>query len=75
MKVLTYILYKEHFKLYAETHYLIALNSLQIELVRKTILISDTAVIIYRAGSRTCVEYIKFTFSAGLILLMILMEK
>ena len=68
MKVLTYISYKEHFKLYTEIYDSIAVNNCQIGLARKDIiLLSDIAVILYKAGLRTDVEdrHIKLTLSAG----------
>ena len=65
MKVLTYASYKEHCELRTEIHDVITVNSCQKDPARK--LISDTAVMLYRAGSRKGVEnrYIKFTLSAG----------
>ena len=69
MKVLTHALYKEHCELYTEIHGLITVNSCQIELARKDIiLLSSVSVIFYKAGSRTGVEnntFIKFSLSAG----------
>ena len=68
MKVLTYTSYKEHSKLYAKIQNLILVSSCQIGLARKgIILLSNVAVILYRAGSRTGVKdrRIKFTLSAG----------
>ena len=68
MKVLTYTSYKERFKLYAEILDAIAVNSSQIELTRKDIiLLSYTVVMLYRAFSRTGFEdgHIKLTLSAG----------
>ena len=69
MKVLTYTLYKEHCEPCTETHGSIAVNSCQIELARKDIiLLSNIAVIFYKAGSRTGLEnnkITKFNLSAG----------
>ena len=68
MKVLTYTSYKEHCELYS-IHGSIAAKGCQIELARKDImLLSNIAVIFYKAGSRRCVQdnkYIKFTLSGG----------
>ena len=69
MKVLTYTSYKEHCDLNAEIHSSIAVNSCQIELAQKDIiLLSSVSVIFYKASTRTGVEnniLIKFSFSAG----------
>ena len=69
MKVLTYTSYKEHCDLYTEIHGSIAVNSCQIELAQKDIiLLSSVSVIFYKAGARTSVEnnrFIKFSLSAG----------
>ena len=69
MKVLTYTSYKEHCDLYTEIHGSIAVNSCQIELAQKDIiLLSSVSVIFYKAGARTGVEnnrFIKFSLSAG----------
>ena len=68
MRVVTYTSYKEHCKLYTQIRGSIAVNSCQIELTRKDIiLLSDMVVIFYRAGSRTGVEegFIKLNLSAG----------
>ena len=69
MKVLTYTLYKEHNDLYTEIHGSIAVNSCQIKLPQKDIiLLSSISVIFYKAGARTGVEnnrFIKFSLSAG----------
>ena len=46
MKVLTYTLYNEHCELYSEIHGSIAVNSCQVELARKDIiLLSNVSVI------------------------------
>ena len=69
MKVLTYTSYKEHYGLYTEIHGSIAVNSCQIELPQKDIiLLSSISVILYKAGAHTGVEnnrFIKFSLSAG----------
>ena len=69
MKVLTYTSYKEHCDLYTEIHGSIAVNSCQIELPQKDIiLLSSISVIFYKAGARTGAEnnrFIKFSISAG----------
>ena len=57
MKVLTYKLYKEHCELYTEIHGSIAVNSCQIELAQKDIiLLSNVSITVYTAGKRTDVE-------------------
>ena len=69
MKVLTYTLYKEHCDLYTEIHGSIAVNSCQIELAQKyIILLSEVFIVIYKAGKHTGVEndkFIHFNLSAG----------
>ena len=69
MKVLTYTLYKEHCELYTEIHGSIAVNSCQIELAQKyIILLSEVFIVIYKAGKHTGVEndkFIHFNLSAG----------
>ena len=51
MKVLTHTLYKEHCELYAEIHGSIAVNSCQIELAQKyIILLTNVSIIVYKAG-------------------------
>ena len=69
MKVLTYILYKEHCELYTEIHGSIAVNGCQIELAQKDIiLLSNVSIIVYKAGKRTGAEsnkFINFNLSAG----------
>ena len=61
MKVLTYTSYKEHCDLYTEIHGSIAVNSCQIELAQKDIiLLSVVSIVIYKAGKRTGVENDKF---------------
>ena len=53
MKALTYTLYKEHCELYTEVNGSITVNSCQIELAQKDIiLLSNVSVIIYKAGKR-----------------------
>ena len=57
MKVLTYTLYKEHCELYTEIHGSIAVNSCQIELAQKDIiLLSNPPIITYKAGTTHGVE-------------------
>ena len=54
---MTYTLYKEHCDLYTEIHGSIAVNSCQIELAQKDIiLLSKVSIILYKAGKRTGVE-------------------
>ena len=69
MKVLTYTSYKEHCDLYTEIHGSIAVNSCQIELAQKDIiLLSEVSIMIYMAGKCTSVEndtFIHFNLSAG----------
>ena len=61
MKVLTYTLYKEHCELYIEIHGSISVNSCQIELAWKSIiLLSNVSVIFYKDGSHTGMENNKF---------------
>ena len=69
MKVLTYTSYKKHCELYTEIHGSIAVNSCQIELAQKDIiLLSKVSKVIYKAGKRTSIEnkkFIHFNLSAG----------
>ena len=69
MKALTYTLYKQHCELYTEIHGSIAVNSCQIELAQKDIiLLSNVSIIVYKAGKRTGVEnnkFIHFNLLAG----------
>ena len=69
MKVLTYTSYKEHCDLYTEIHGSIAVNSCQIELAQKDIiLLSNVSIIVYKAGKRTSAEnkkIIHFSLSVG----------
>ena len=69
MKVLTYTSYKKHCELYTEIHGSIAVNSCQIELAQKDIiLLSKVSIVIYKAGKRTSIEnkkFIHFNLSAG----------
>ena len=68
MKVLTYTSYKEHCDLYTEIHGWIAVNSCQIGLAQKDIiLLSIISVVFYKTSARTGVEnnkFIKFSVSA-----------
>ena len=51
MKVLTYTLFKEHCELYIEIHGPIAVNSCQIELAQKDIiLLSNVSIIVCKAA-------------------------
>ena len=69
MKVQTHSLYKEHCELYTKIHGSIAVNSCQIELAQKyIILLSEVFIVIYKAGKHTGVEndkFIHFNLSAG----------
>ena len=61
MKPLAYTLYKEHCDLYTKIHGSIAVNSCQIELAQKDIiLLSKVSIIVYKTGKRTGVENTKF---------------
>ena len=61
MKVLTYTSYKEHWDLYTVIHDSIAVNSCQIELPQKDIiLLSEISIVIFKGGKRTGVENDKF---------------
>ena len=69
MKVLTYTSYKEQCDLYTEIQGSIAINSCQVELAQKDIiLLSSISVIFYKAGACTGVEnnrFIKFSLLVG----------
>ena len=69
MRVLTFVSYKEHCELYTEIHGSIVVNSFQIELARKDIiLLSNVSVIFYGAGARNGAEnnrFIKFSLPEG----------
>ena len=69
MKVLTYTSYKEHCDLYTKIHGSIAINSCQIELTQKyIILLSEVSIMIYKADKRTSIEntnFRHFNLSAG----------
>ena len=73
MKVFSYTSYKKHYDLYTEIHGSIAVNSCQIELPQKfIILLSEVSIIVYKAGKRTGVEntnFISFNLSAGIYLI------
>ena len=61
MKVLTYTSYKEHCDLCTKIHGSIAVNSFQIGLTQKDIiLLSEASIVIYKAGKHTGVENDKF---------------
>ena len=66
---MTYTSYKKHCELYTEIHGSIAVNSCQIELAQKDIiLLSKVSIVIYKAGKRTSIEnkkFIHFNLSAG----------
>ena len=65
MKVLTYTSYKEYYDLYTEIHGSIAVNSCQIELARKDIiLLSKAPTITYKAGKPTGVENRNLIYSS-----------
>ena len=60
MKVLTYTSYKEHCNLYTEINGSFSVNSCQIELAQKDIiLLSEVSIVIYKAGKHTGVENTK----------------
>ena len=69
MKALPYTSYKKHYDLCTEIHSSITVNSCQIELAQKDIiLLSEVSIVIYKAGKRTGVEndkFIHFNHSAG----------
>ena len=69
MRVLTYASYKEHYDPYTEIHGSIAVNSCQIELAQKDIiLLSNISIIFYKAGACTGAEgnrFVKFSLSVG----------
>ena len=61
MKVLTYTSYKEHCDLCTKIYGSIAVNSFQIGLTQKDIiLLSEASIVIYKAGKHTGVENDKF---------------
>ena len=69
MKVLTYTSYKEHCDLYTKIHGSIAVNSCQVELTQKdVVLLSEVSIIVYKAGKHNSVEnteFMHFNLSAG----------
>ena len=69
MRVLTYTSCKEHCDLYNEINGSIAVNSCQIELAQKDIiLLSSNSIIVYKAGKRTDLvntKFISFNLPAG----------
>ena len=69
MKLLTYTSYKKDCDLYTEIHGSNAVNSCQIDLSQKDIiLLSEVSIMIYKAGKRTGIEntkFIYFNLSAG----------
>ena len=66
---MTYTLYKEHCELYTEIHGSVVVNSCQIELAQKDIiLLSNAFIIVCKAGKCTGVEnnkFIHFNLSVG----------
>ena len=70
MKVLTDTSYKEDYDLYTKIHGLIAINSCQIGLAQKDIiLLSNASLIAYKAGKQTSLtntEFIKFILWEGI---------
>ena len=83
MKALTYTSFKEHYDLYTEIHGSTAVNSCQIELAQKDIiLLSSISLIFFKSGARTGAKnnfvkknLLNFVFLWVLIQLMILMQK
>ena len=69
MRVLTYTTYKEHNDLYTTIQGSIAVNSCQVGLVQKDIiLLSKASLIVYKAGKLTGVtntKFVKFILSGG----------
>ena len=68
MKVPNYTSYKEHCDLYTKIHGSVAVNSCQIELTQKDIILLSKISMIYKTGKRTGVEstnFIHFNLSAG----------
>ena len=66
---MTYTLYKEHCELYTEIHGSVVVNSCQIKLAQKDIiLLSNVSIIVCKAGKCTGVEnnkFIHFNLSVG----------
>ena len=73
MKVLTYTSYRGHCDLYTKIHGSTAVNSCQIGLAQKDImLLSKVSLIVYKTGKRTGIkntDYISFTLSEGTFLI------
>ena len=69
MRVVTYASYKEYCDLYTEIYGSIAVNSCQVELLQKDIiLLSEVSIVVYKTGKRTDVvntKFISFNISAG----------
>ena len=69
MKVLTYTSFREDCDLCTEIHGSIAVNSCQVELAQKDIiLLSKVSIIVYKAGKSTGVEntkFVSFSLSTG----------
>ena len=65
MNVLTYTSYKEHYDLYTKIHGSIAVNSCQIRLAQKDIILLSKALIItYKTGKPTGVENRNLIYSS-----------
>ena len=63
MRVLAYTSYKEHCDLYTKIHGSIVVNSFQVGLAQKDIiLLSEISIVIYKAGKHTGVENDKFIY-------------
>ena len=73
MKVLTYTSYRGHCDLYTKIHGSTAVNSCQIGLAQKDImLLSKASLIVYKVGKRTGIkntDYISLTLSEGTFLI------
>ena len=69
MRVVTYASCKEYCDLYTEIYGSIAVNSCQVELLQKDIiLLSEVSIVVYKTGKRTDVvntKFISFNISAG----------
>ena len=69
MRVVTYASYKEYCDLYTEIYGSIAVNSCQVELLQKDIILSsEVSIVVYKTGKRTDVvntKFISFNISAG----------
>ena len=69
MRVLIYTSYKEHCDIYTEIYGSIVVNSCQVELAQKDIiLLSEVSIVVYKDGKRTGIEntkFLSFNLSAG----------